>query len=95
MWPFRRKPVEPEQREAEFTYEVKFNPTNRKYPYMPIITETTRRLDNWDFITPSLPPQFRKLDDAHNWAKNEIEKVKRLRAERDAFNASGLGEPRD
>ena len=95
MWPFRRKPVEPEQREAEFTYEVKFNPRNRKYPYTAIITETTRSLDNWDPIGPAFPVQFRKLDDAHDWAKREIAAVKRLRAERDAFNASGLGEPRD
>ena len=94
MWPFRRKPVEPEQRVAEFTYEVKFNPQNRKYPYTAIITETTYSWKNWDPIMRPMPHMFRNLDAAHSWAKAEIEKVKRLRAERDAFNASGLGEPR-
>ena len=95
MWPFTRKHPASEPLKNQFTYEVKFNPQNRKYPYTAIITETSRTLDNWDSISAPHAESFKSLDSAHDWAKAEIEKVKRLRAERDAFNASGLGEPRD
>ena len=95
MWPFTRKRPASEPLKNQFTYEVKFNPQNRKYPYTAIITETTYSWKNWDPIMRPMAHMFRNLDDAHDWAKREIAAVKRLRAERDAFNASGLGEPRD
>ena len=94
-WPFRRKHPASEPFKNQFTYEVKFNPQIRRYPYTAIITETARPLEGWDSIRPAFLHMFRNLDAAHGWAKAEIEKVKRLRAERDAFNAMGLGEPRD
>ena len=94
MWPFRRKYPASEPLKNQFTYKVQFWPQKR-HPYVAIITETSRTLSNWDSISAPHPESFKSLDSAHDWAKAEIEKVKRLRAERDAFNAMGLGEPRD
>ena len=91
MWPFTKG--KPNKRRPRFTYEVDFLPESKK-PYVPMIRD--REILTSDIIIfRSIPPHFKRVDDAHEWALREIQESERKVAEAVAFRESGAGNPRD